>query len=177
MTELVISGLEHNGNLLFPMVFSITAERSEIHAFCPKRLRCSGYAAVGGGVLAVGFGVGHSAHSPLSLGKTKDRAPGGRQLRGKRGTPFLDRAHMMGLTKQQRACLNAIRTYHEKTGAMPSVQELCDALGFASKSAVWGLLVRLEQRGAIKRIPGAARAIALKRTRCPHCGKEIKGPR
>jgi SOS-response transcriptional repressor LexA len=60
---------------------------------------------------------------------------------------------------------------------MPSCEELRVALGLASRSAASKLLDRLEHRGAIKRIPGCARAIAIKNRKCPHCGKELKGPR
>lgn len=84
---------------------------------------------------------------------------------------------MMGLTKRQRACLAAIKAHQAKTGLMPTTVELCAALGLSSRSAAARLLLRLEHRGAIKRIHGCARAIALKRTRCPHCGGELKGPR
>lgn len=84
---------------------------------------------------------------------------------------------MMGLTGRQRACFDAIKAHHDETGAMPSVEELRVSLGLTSKSAVWRLLTRLEHRGVIKRIPGCARAIAIKRQRCPHCGKDLRSPR
>ncbi len=81
---------------------------------------------------------------------------------------------MRGLTKRQRACLDAIVAHKTRTGAMPTVEELRSALGLSSKSAAAGLLLRLEHRGAIKRDHGCACAIALKRAVCPHCGKEIQ---
>lgn len=84
---------------------------------------------------------------------------------------------MMGLTRRQRACLDAVRAIHARTGAMPSCEELRVELGLKSRSAASTLLNRLEHRGAIKRIHGVARAIAIKRNRCPKCGHEIKGPR
>lgn len=84
---------------------------------------------------------------------------------------------MMGLTARQKACLDAIKAHQARTGGMPSIEDLRIALGLASKSGVSRLLLRLEHRGAIKRIHGCARAIALKRQRCPHCGKDVRGPR
>lgn len=84
---------------------------------------------------------------------------------------------MIGLTKKQAACLDAVRAHHAATGAMPSVEELRAALGLKSKSGVARLLGRLEQRGAIKRVPRSARAITIRRMNCPHCGKELRSPR
>ena len=84
---------------------------------------------------------------------------------------------MMGLTRRQRACLEAVRAFHARTGSMPSCEELRKELGLSSRSAASRLLDRLEHRGAIKRIHGCARAIAIRRTACPHCGKDLRGPR
>jgi repressor LexA len=79
----------------------------------------------------------------------------------------------MGLTPQQSACLQAIRSHHGGTGAMPSISDLQTAMGMASRSAVHRLLVQLEVRGAIKRAAGRARAIRLTTVSCPHCGGEL----
>jgi repressor LexA len=79
----------------------------------------------------------------------------------------------MGLTPQQNACLQAIRFHHGGRGAMPSISDLQMALGMTSKSAVHRLLVQLEDRGAIKRAAGRARAIRLTSVSCPHCGGEL----
>ena len=84
---------------------------------------------------------------------------------------------MMGLTKRQRACLDAVKAFQARTGQMPSCRDLCIELGLSSRSAASRLLDRLEHRGAIKRIHGCARAIVIKRQRCPKCGYEFKGPR
>jgi SOS-response transcriptional repressor LexA len=80
---------------------------------------------------------------------------------------------MTGLTRRQRVCLEAVRAFQARTGTMPSVNELRVVLGLTSKSAAARLLKRLAERGAIKRVPGCARAIAL--SVCPHCGKELQG--
>lgn len=79
---------------------------------------------------------------------------------------------MMGITPRQQACLDAIRAFQAQTGKMPSVTELRVALGLASKSAASRLLQRLAQRGAIERVPGGERAIAL--PVCPHCGNSLQ---
>lgn len=84
---------------------------------------------------------------------------------------------MMGLTRRQQACLDAIAAHRKATGTMPTLEELRRVLGLASKSAVSRLLLRLEDRGAIKRMHGCARAIAIRRTRCPHCGEDLRGAR
>jgi repressor LexA len=79
----------------------------------------------------------------------------------------------MGLTPQQSACLQAIRFHHDGTGTMPSISDLQTALGMTSRSAVHRLLVQLEDRGAIKRAAGRARAMRLTTVSCPHCGGEL----
>jgi len=84
---------------------------------------------------------------------------------------------MIGLTRRQRACFDAVLAHHKATGDMPSMEELRVALGLGSKSGVWRLLKGLEKRGAIKRISRAARAITIRRLNCPHCGKELRSPR
>jgi repressor LexA len=81
---------------------------------------------------------------------------------------------MMGLTGKQRACFDAILAHRAKTGTMPTVDELRKLLGLASKSCVSRLLLRLEERGMIKRLHGCPRAIAIKQPHCPHCGKELR---
>ena len=51
-------------------------------------------------------------------------------------------AHMMGLTKRQRACLEAVKAFHARTGSMPSCEDLRIELGLASRSAASRLLDR-----------------------------------
>lgn len=80
----------------------------------------------------------------------------------------------MGLTRQQRACLDAIETHLARTRTMPSVEDLRLALGFASKAAVLRLLRQLEERGRIARLPHRARAIRLLQTEtCPYCAERL----
>ena len=68
-----------------------------------------------------------------------------------------------GLTKRQRDLLLFIRGYVSKTGYPPSYDEMKDALGLASKSGVHRMVLALEERGYIDRIPDRARAIQLRR--------------
>jgi DNA-binding MarR family transcriptional regulator len=82
-------------------------------------------------------------------------------------------APRLGLTPRQRTCLDAVAAHQARTGTMPSVEELRLALGLSSKSAAARLLARLEQRGAIRRVAGAARAIVI--ACCPHCGGDVAG--
>lgn len=68
---------------------------------------------------------------------------------------------MMGLTKRQAECLTFIRTRMDENGVAPSFVEIMVSQGLRSKSGVHRLIAGLEQRGFIRRIPGAARAIEL----------------
>jgi repressor LexA len=81
---------------------------------------------------------------------------------------------MIGLTPRQRRCLDAIQAFQTKTGTMPSIEELRAILGLASKSAVSQIISRLVERGAVRRVAGRARAIAIATPRCPHCGVTLQ---
>ena len=65
------------------------------------------------------------------------------------------------LTKQQLKCYNAMKDYKARNGVIPSYDELVDLMGLKSKSGVHRMVVSMELRGAIERIPGMARAIRL----------------
>lgn len=65
----------------------------------------------------------------------------------------------MGLTKMQRDCLDYITARWEENRVPPSYDEMKAHLGLASKSGIHRLITGLEQRGAIVRIPGHARAL------------------
>jgi repressor LexA len=84
---------------------------------------------------------------------------------------------MMGLTPQQRACLDAIEAYNERSGTMPTLEELRVDLGMPSKTGVARLLEQLEDRGAIMRLRGRARAIFVVCRNCPHCGADVRTTR
>jgi SOS-response transcriptional repressor LexA len=81
---------------------------------------------------------------------------------------------MIGLTKMQRACLDAIRSYRAMNGAMPSMEDLRAALALASKSQVFRLLRGLEQRHAIRRERKKSRAISIVIDKCPHCRRPLE---
>lgn len=68
----------------------------------------------------------------------------------------------MGLTVRQRQCLGFIRGYLEMSGGIsPSYDQIGEFIGLASKSGIHRLIVGLEERGAIRRLPGQARSIQL----------------
>ena len=69
---------------------------------------------------------------------------------------------MIGLTPQQAKCLRFIRDYiRDNDGAAPSYTEIMLELDLSSKSRVHALVTLLEERGAIVRLPGQSRAIAV----------------
>jgi len=84
---------------------------------------------------------------------------------------------ILPLTKLQRECLDAIASYRNRTGIMPTVEELRIALSLSSKSSTFRLLKELEKRRAIARKRYASRAIILLSDACPHCGKELSSSR
>ena len=66
------------------------------------------------------------------------------------------------LTKRQKQLYDAMKDYSARNGGvMPSYDELTDMVGLKSKSGVHRLVLALEERGAIRRLPGRARAIAI----------------
>ena len=68
---------------------------------------------------------------------------------------------MIGLTHKQRDCLSFIRSYTDEHGACPSFQQMADALDLGSKGAVSRLILALEERGHIRRLPGKVRALEV----------------
>jgi len=81
---------------------------------------------------------------------------------------------MTALTKMQRACLDAIKSYRVMNGVMPSIEDLRVALALASTSGVVRLLKGLEARHAIRRARRQPRAIFVLTEKCPHCGKPLE---
>lgn len=77
---------------------------------------------------------------------------------------------MIFLNEKQRACLDAISAHREKSGEMPTIEELRVALGVSSTSMVYRLLKSLEERRVIERRRYEPRAIVLTNEKCPHCG-------
>jgi repressor LexA len=68
---------------------------------------------------------------------------------------------MMSLTPMQHRCLDAIRRCQRLAGLSPTYEELAGALGLRSKSGVHRIVMALEERGAIRRIPRRRRAIEV----------------
>ena len=65
------------------------------------------------------------------------------------------------LTKVQKAALDYIKLRLAEDGISPSMQEIADALGLASKSNVHRLMDVLERKGFIYRLKNSARAIEV----------------
>ena len=66
-----------------------------------------------------------------------------------------------GLTDRERQLLDFI-TGHATSGTrMPSFEEMAAHLGVKAKSHVHRIIVSLERKGHVKRIPGHARAIRI----------------
>lgn len=63
--------------------------------------------------------------------------------------------------RRQNDCLGAIRRSLRERGVAPSYDELMAELGLNSKSGIHRLVTGLEARGAIRRVPGKARAIEI----------------
>lgn len=65
------------------------------------------------------------------------------------------------LTQRQLSLLSYIQEYQDKHGISPSFQQMANALGLKSKSNIHVLIEGLEDRGAIRRFHGRARAIEI----------------
>ena len=69
------------------------------------------------------------------------------------------------LTQKQELILDYIKSYiadHE--GVSPSFDEICKALHISSKGRIHEVLIALEERGHIHRLPNRARAIKIVET-------------
>lgn len=68
----------------------------------------------------------------------------------------------MMLTRKQLECYRVIERYQKQNdGISPSYGEMCGLLGLNSKSGIHRLILGLESRGALVRVPNASRAIRL----------------
>lgn len=67
---------------------------------------------------------------------------------------------MMGITAAQTKCLAALRDYIAEHGEAPSMQALGDEMGTGQSNA-YRMVLALEERGYIRRIPRRARAIEI----------------
>lgn len=65
------------------------------------------------------------------------------------------------LTPRQADTLDFVRAYLARTGASPTYQQIADGIGLASKQGIHRLVVALEERGHIRRIPGRRQSIVV----------------
>src|SRR5271165_6032430 len=65
------------------------------------------------------------------------------------------------LTRKQSDLLRFIHERLKETGVPPSFDEMKDALDLRSKSGIHRLILALEERGFIRRLPNRARAIEV----------------
>lgn len=69
----------------------------------------------------------------------------------------------IGLTAKQHDLLTYIQSYVQAKGIPPSYDEMKLAVGLKSRSGIHRLIIGLEERGAIVRMAGHARAIEVVR--------------
>lgn len=67
------------------------------------------------------------------------------------------------LTRKQYELLIFVNKYLNEQGVSPSFDEMKDALGLRSKSGIHRLMMGLEERGFIRRLPHRARALEVLR--------------
>jgi repressor LexA len=65
------------------------------------------------------------------------------------------------LTRKQYDLLRFIHERLKETGVPPSFEDMKDALGLQSKSGIHRLIMALEERGFIRRLPNRARALEV----------------
>lgn len=65
------------------------------------------------------------------------------------------------LTKKQLAVLNFLQDFTEENGYSPSYREIMAGLGLSSVSAVAEHVDNLISKGALKKVPGAARSLEV----------------
>ena len=65
------------------------------------------------------------------------------------------------LTKKQNELLKFIYEKQREYGLSPSFDEMKDALGLRSKSGIHRMIIALEERGFIKKLPNRARALEI----------------
>lgn len=68
---------------------------------------------------------------------------------------------MIGLTKKQSDCLNAIKAHMDQFDISPSYREIRDSLHLKSTGNVHSLVNALKKRGWIDFTPGCSRSIIL----------------
>lgn len=67
------------------------------------------------------------------------------------------------LTRPMRQVLLIIQEHQARHGVAPTYEEIRRAMGYPTRSRVHGVIERLEQRGAIRRLPNRTRGIEVLR--------------
>lgn len=65
------------------------------------------------------------------------------------------------LTPRQRVVLDAVKQFIADHGYAPTMRQLSDSFGWSGPAAARHHFMRLERKGWIARVPGAARAISV----------------
>ena len=65
------------------------------------------------------------------------------------------------ITKKQQAVLNFIQDYTEEKGISPTYREIMSGLNLSSVSAVAEHVDNLVLKGALRKVPGAARSLEI----------------
>jgi repressor LexA len=73
----------------------------------------------------------------------------------------LDSVLVNMLTERQQQILDFLQDEMNRSGIMPSTREIQEHFGFASQTAAVNHLKALQKKGAVQRLPGKARAVAL----------------
>ena len=66
-----------------------------------------------------------------------------------------------GLSPRQKKIFDFIKSYMKKKPVAPTYEEMKSAAGLKSKSGVHKIVLNLEARGWIKRLPGKNRSIRI----------------
>lgn len=74
-----------------------------------------------------------------------------------------DQVAGLGLTFKQQKLFDFIKEYDRRHHVAPTYLEMADHMGVVSKSNINRLVVALEDRGVIRRLPNRARAIEIVR--------------
>jgi len=65
------------------------------------------------------------------------------------------------LTPKMLQLYGIMKEYKDRNGYIPSYDEMAEMLGLKSKSGIHRLIVAMEKRGALRRLPNQSRAIQL----------------
>jgi SOS-response transcriptional repressor LexA len=83
---------------------------------------------------------------------------------------------MIGLTLRESQCLAVLINWSGEHGVMPTLSEICEEIGLASKSGPNRILNQLEAKSYIRRVKGSARAIEIldpSAAPCCHCAHTV----